>query len=49
MDSNPFCKKRKQKNLDECLLGTVQLIPKLGGIKARKLLEKFKSKLCFLL
>ncbi|XP_060591513.1 Fanconi anemia core complex-associated protein 24-like [Ruditapes philippinarum] len=43
LESNPFCKKRKHKNLDECLLGTVQCIPKLGGVKARKLLEAFKS------
>ncbi|XP_045214189.1 Fanconi anemia core complex-associated protein 24-like [Mercenaria mercenaria] len=43
LESNPFRKKRKPRNLDECLLATVQCIPKLGGVKARKLLEQFQS------
>ncbi|KAL3877130.1 hypothetical protein ACJMK2_034883 [Sinanodonta woodiana] len=42
-DVNPFCKKRKASNLDQCLLTTVQSIPKLGEVKAKQLLEKFKS------
>ncbi|KAH3863475.1 Fanconi anemia core complex-associated protein 24-like [Dreissena polymorpha] len=43
MESNPFLKKRRPPNLDEALLTTVQSVPKLGAVKARKLLEHFKS------
>ncbi|XP_052789029.1 Fanconi anemia core complex-associated protein 24-like [Mya arenaria] len=43
LESNPFRKRRRPPNLDEMLLSTVQSIPKLGAVKARKLLERFKS------
>lgn len=43
MDRNPFRKKRKPRNIDELLLLTVQCIPKLGTVKAMKLLETFSS------
>lgn len=44
LESNPFRKKRRQGNLDEALLSSVQSIQKLGGVKARQLLDHFKSK-----
>jgi len=44
VESNPFRKSRRQANLDEAMLATVQSIPKLGAVKARKLLEHFHSR-----
>ncbi|XP_063951008.1 Fanconi anemia core complex-associated protein 24-like [Lytechinus pictus] len=41
--ANPFRLKRRPQSLDSSLLATVQLIPKLGSVKARALLHKFGS------
>ncbi|XP_070574387.1 Fanconi anemia core complex-associated protein 24-like isoform X2 [Ptychodera flava] len=40
---NPFRTKRKVPPIDQAVLTTVQMIPKLGGVKARALLERFGS------
>ncbi|KAK7114208.1 Fanconi anemia core complex-associated protein 24-like [Littorina saxatilis] len=43
-DNNMFRKPAKQAiNLDDAILATLQTVPKLGDIKARQLLAKFRS------
>ena len=42
--SNPFLKPVKRPPPDVAVLAVVQSIPRLGGVKARALLERFKSK-----
>ncbi|KAL5018023.1 hypothetical protein ScPMuIL_003745 [Solemya velum] len=43
LETNPFCRSKKQPSLDVALLRTLQCVPKLGEVKARLLLEKFHS------
>ncbi|XP_077983503.1 Fanconi anemia core complex-associated protein 24-like [Glandiceps talaboti] len=40
---NPFKVKRRAPPLDKTVLSTMQLVPKLGGVKVRALLDKFGS------
>ena len=42
---NVLRQKRKPPPIDASILATMQLVPKLGAVKARALLERFKSKL----
>ena len=40
-ESNPFIKKRRNENLDQAMLLTLQSVPKLGNVKAKLLLDHF--------
>ncbi|XP_071480485.1 Fanconi anemia core complex-associated protein 24-like [Diadema antillarum] len=40
---NPFLRRRKPQSIDSSLLVTMQTIPKLGAVKAKRLLQKFGS------
>ena len=42
-ESNPFTKKKRNENLDQAMLLTLQSVPKLGNVKAKLLLEHFCS------
>ena len=41
---NMFRRPAKQLNVDDSILATLQTVPRLGDIKARQLLAKFKSR-----
>ena len=42
--TNVLRQKRKPPPIDAAILATMQLVPKLGAVKARALLDQFKSK-----
>ena len=42
--TNPFLRRQVQPSSDVAVLRTVQSVPKLGDVKAKALLERFKCK-----
>ena len=42
-ETNPFNKKRRNGNLDQAMLLTLQCVPKLGNVKAKQLLDHYLS------